>query len=687
MGSDSASDAGSGFGDEVPPEVKEQEAERKAQEYRDQLSKAKGWDRFALGTKMGYMNYTSTKGPKSGDWDEARGRTLGYNDFLPGGLYGPTKGEKKGAVVDYGARRDSWNAQNPTVSDERVARARAANLDRAFNQGHMQTLDNGLTVERQSSALSSPMTAASASVVGKLSQITAEPEAPVKDVDVMGNSVNKGSSIAQTQMGSLAQSGKPGPNAAKSPAAGTLAYTDDPTKAPIASPYTMSQADIDKMQAAKAKVETDRVKAEEKKQKEEEAVMKGMFSQIAAAQDKARKSKEFHPAYGLTDQSRETEIAKEHHPAYGYTQTGDGLLADLKSDIKGQFSVQKGFSNRGEQLANLYNSLPETMGLSSRNNLLSSKQGRQATLTSSVGMNGVNNFVDVLQTQKALVDTGYLSEEYVTGYPGTAMVDAIKSWQRDLGAYPSGLLSVSNLVEATPSLSWHDPEATSQLSWQNPSARYNVPHVKGLNNIYAGFLTPEQLEAIQELEDKVAPDTLKGKDGKSVDVAFLAAAAPAIPAAVEFLGWLAGAWGLSWAANEASKQIQADPSMNPPLPGFEPTPEFDKKYEEYIQNRLKDLTLVPPSNPEPPLDHGLLENIPGQIDIPTVVEARKNDLRQVDHLANRHDLDRRKAGKVLEQLKSKVGMKGESADIDIDTGEVYDPISGESLGNIIDEMQ
>ncbi|MEG3618976.1 hypothetical protein V5T82_10965 [Magnetovibrio sp. PR-2] len=236
----------------------------------------------------------------------------------------------------------------------------------------MQTLDNGLTVERQSSALSSPMTAASASVVGKLSQITPEPEAPVEDVDVMGNSVNKGSSIAQTQMGSLAQSGKPGPNAAKSPAAGTLAYTVDPTKAPIASRHTLSQADIDKMQAAKAKVETDRVKAEEKKQKEEEAVMKGMFSQIAAAQDKARKSKEFHPAYGLTDQGRRTEIAKEHHPAYGYTNTGDGLLAGLKSDIKQSIDPRAGVSARGQQLASLYNSLPSTKALTSKDGLLAS---------------------------------------------------------------------------------------------------------------------------------------------------------------------------------------------------------------------------------------------------------------------------------------------------------------------------
>ncbi len=124
--------------------------EKAARDYTEQLANSSGWERFSLGTKYGYKNWTGTKGPKSGDWDAARGRTLGYNDFLPGGIYGPTSGEKPGDEPNWDDRRSNWNQNNPNISDARVAAARSLQTDRAFDRDSIDTLSNGFSVERLS---------------------------------------------------------------------------------------------------------------------------------------------------------------------------------------------------------------------------------------------------------------------------------------------------------------------------------------------------------------------------------------------------------------------------------------------------------------------------------------------------------------------------------------------------------
>lgn len=89
------------------------------------------WDRFIDGTKNGWKNTNSEDKPRSGDYDETRRRTLGYNDFLKGGMYGALTGEAANDKPDYDKRRAEWNLQNPDTSDASVVEARAKRQEEA----------------------------------------------------------------------------------------------------------------------------------------------------------------------------------------------------------------------------------------------------------------------------------------------------------------------------------------------------------------------------------------------------------------------------------------------------------------------------------------------------------------------------------------------------------------------------
>lgn len=382
MGSSSSSDSGNDKTVTIDKDIqvpansltKSMAEEKAAKDYAAALANSSGWERFSLGMKHGWKNQLGTKGPKAGDWDAARGRTLGYNDFLPGGIYGPMAGEKKGGTINFGARRDAWNAQNPDISDGRVARARSATLDRAFNQDHLQSLGNGLTVERQSADHSLAMSAANAETVGKLSELPDKPAQAEQDDDAMGGKPQAEAPIAAPISEPATAKKATGPITQKAPP------PDDPTKAPVVSPQAIGWAEIAENQAEKDKEAKAKAKVQEQKQALLEAGIKGFAGQVKAAQksaQKAARSREHHPAYGLTDAGRKSVIAKEHHPAYGYTNLGREMLSELKADIKQSLAPKTGFTPRGQQLVSLYNSLPGTKAVSSRDGLLAARMTGQ----------------------------------------------------------------------------------------------------------------------------------------------------------------------------------------------------------------------------------------------------------------------------------------------------------------------
>lgn len=112
-------------------------------------------------------NLVDPNNPKSGQYDPTRGRTLGYNDFVGGGMYGPdnARGEDPGKP-DWQARRDTWNSKAKTtvdghkeiseVSDYAVLRDRAkkgvaralrdanSNRDQAKTSGARETLGDSV---------------------------------------------------------------------------------------------------------------------------------------------------------------------------------------------------------------------------------------------------------------------------------------------------------------------------------------------------------------------------------------------------------------------------------------------------------------------------------------------------------------------------------------------------------------
>jgi len=63
--------------------------------------------------------------------------------------------------------------------------------------------------------------------------------------------------------------------------------------------------------------------------------------------------------------------------------------------------------------------------------------------------------------------------------------------------------------------------------------------------------------------------------------------------------------------------------------------------------------------------------------------ARKSDLKQVDELARRLGLPREAVTRQLHDIKKAAGLRGQSVDID-DEGNVFDPNSGDFLGNVCD---
>ncbi|HEY9078485.1 hypothetical protein, partial [Magnetovibrio sp.] len=96
------------------------------EEYNKNLATKTGWDRFVYGTKYGYLNNPTPastaakqKDPfaRPSGQDLIRGRSIGYNDFLKGGLYGPYEGEPTTGPVNYAERRARWNAANPDIAD------------------------------------------------------------------------------------------------------------------------------------------------------------------------------------------------------------------------------------------------------------------------------------------------------------------------------------------------------------------------------------------------------------------------------------------------------------------------------------------------------------------------------------------------------------------------------------------
>ena len=74
-----------------------------------------------------------------------------------------------------------------------------------------------------------------------------------------------------------------------------------------------------------------------------------------------------------------------------------------------------------------------------------------------VGLTGINNFVDVLHAQKTLAAKGYLGDESVTGYIGTATVNAIKAMRKAEGRPVTGTLQPG---DAAPG---ENPDAESDL--------------------------------------------------------------------------------------------------------------------------------------------------------------------------------------------------------------------------------
>ena len=133
----------------------------------------------------------------------------------------------------------------------------------------------------------------------------------------------------------------------------------------------------------------------------------------------------------------------------------------------------------------------------------------------------------------------------------------------------------------------------------------------------------------------------------------------------------------------------ADP-MSPAPPSEIPEPQKPRLEGNPIREPEKgDGTTVYPdqSDQSGPTAH-VNPDQSDELDPMNILEmAKKRDVKQAEAFARKFGLDPDKTGRALEDMKHAVGMGGESAYLDFSTGDVYDPKSGEKLGNVLDGVQ
>lgn len=316
--------------------------------------------------------------PKSGQWDEQRHRTLGYNDFINDGMYGPDNatGEENGKP-DYKGRRAEWNKREklrslvegrPSQSDEavlerRTQRQSAAQRSTTANSGGFTDSkpisENPLT----RSQLSQPIENVEAddwdpTWLGH-DEARQTPNNQIKEDD--NTSITSSVSSAKPTTASQGRStprAKPTIPTHKTNLNLDGVDTSDPDayhRAQMKNIAALGAQQEAEEKAQKAEQERQR-RAREQEQRANQKQVEKLAAQRRAQEHQATKRAlldEHHPAYGFSRAGAkkldelDRRIAAERHPAYGHTDKGRALL-ELRNTLPGQVSAKAGVPKRSQ---------------------------------------------------------------------------------------------------------------------------------------------------------------------------------------------------------------------------------------------------------------------------------------------------------------------------------------------------
>ncbi|MFC1672959.1 peptidoglycan-binding protein [Pseudomonadota bacterium] len=159
---------------------------------------------------------------------------------------------------------------------------------------------------------------------------------------------------------------------------------------------------------------------------------------LAAAQDKARQAAE-----KAQEKAQEKARQKEREKAQRFTEKQ--RAAEAQANAKNATARQRvndylrEMSKPENQAANR----PAGMSPAAARETAWSKAkaSQPSTASGTVGLHGQNTPADVAKVQTDLVEQGVLDPKHVTGFPGTAMVDAIKAFQKKAGLKIDGTIT------------------------------------------------------------------------------------------------------------------------------------------------------------------------------------------------------------------------------------------------------
>jgi|GEM_PF-2856471 len=432
MGSDSGSEGGQDSAKEEAEKAK-REAEKKAEDakeakerkdYLDKLSKAKGWERFALGSKYGYKDWTSVK-----DDDTAETR-----DKI-NSIFGKDKGAVNGDAETRGERsKPTQNA--PSAPGSKPAVQSLLNEDASA----------GLADTPSSSPLDDSVGPLG---LNKTKDVTKVQGALVAEGDLdeqtgfIGTKTLDATKAFQDKKG-LKVDGQINPGG---PTERALLGAGSPgARSEVASPYSRAPADTPSIeQQSKTWAQS-----QQRQQQAKQAPKSGYFSKNGVT---------------FTDNWANDLIGGKASATTTAKGGPLGRTQDQKAADVGEAALNTSSSNLSGSMSNLGPFADEFMGLTNAGgpkSLTQRKDIRQKVLdfranmagklatgptTETVGLNGTNERSDVLKVQSDLVEKGMLDSRYMSGYIGKATVDGIKALQEQMGRPATGNMTPEDVAE------------------------------------------------------------------------------------------------------------------------------------------------------------------------------------------------------------------------------------------------
>ena len=416
MGSDSGNGKDSA---KVKAEEKQKvaEEERQKQDYLEKLSKAKGWERFKLGSQYGYKNWTGKQSQhRPGEYDRVLQRKLKQADFMSGGVYEnegrasqpsgaeasqqddvrrahaerfhlansaspkgrgryevpqETLGDSVGplglnASADVAKVQEGLNAAGLNVEADGVISTETVNKTKAFQQ------ENGLKVDGQVN----PGGPTEKALQGRLNKSGEAPQTQPgqvsieRQVETLREMEAAKAARQRQQQAAIAKARQRTSYASAWQQELAKPPTERRTPKAFAADYHKANG-ITSGYAPNAKQVASLTPPSTPNRQTETA--KAPTPKTTQATAAARHANEFEGVMkhvAAVNPTSSAQIAQEFHPAYGYTDRGQGLLTEVEEAIRTGVDLKTGFTNKSLDLAMQYADLPGVLSRSSRFGLL-----------------------------------------------------------------------------------------------------------------------------------------------------------------------------------------------------------------------------------------------------------------------------------------------------------------------------